>query len=280
MSTDLMLTLAVISVSGIIALFISRMVVDSERKGVRLLVATMVFAILVAPALWGLSHYLRTTTPDGEPAPQQGEDEPQQGALLATLKEEEPQVYQEILAKMRQDGSTDPQQLETLLRETYAPVLLRRLPRLGDTTLQQFEAIFLKQLKLLQERDPEQCFALLFPGNGVASDMALLRETTAQSGMDAMQIAILRDKTTPAAPPDAAAIQALQAQIRQDLHQRYGEKIVLAAVPEMAKTAEDRAFLCAATIDFYEALNDPGDPVKTALLRQILSPDAADSPTE
>ena len=181
---------------------------------------------------------------------------------------------------MRQGGSTDPQQLETLLRETYAPVLLRRLPRLGDATLQQFEAIFLKQLKLLQERDPEQCFALLFPGNGVASDMALLRETTAQSGMDAMQIAILRDKTTPAAPPDAAAIQALQAQIRQDLHQRYGEKIVLAAVPEMAKTAEDRAFLCAATIDFYEALNDPGDPVKTALLRQILSPDAADSPTE
>ena len=110
--------------------------------------------------------------------------------------------------------------------------------------------------------------------------MALLRETTAQSGMDAMQIAILRDKTTPAAPPDAAAIQALQAQIRQDLHQRYGEKIVLAAVPEMAKTAEDRAFLCAATIDFYEALNDPADPVKTALLRQILSPGAADSPTE
>ena len=249
MSTDLMLTLAVISVGGIIALFISRMVVDSERKGVRLLVAALVFAILVAPALWGLNHYLRTTTPDSEPAPQQGEDEPQQGALLATLKEEEPQIYQEILAKMRQGGSTDPQQLETLLRETYAPVLLRRLPRLGDTTLQQFETIFLKQLKLLQERDPEQ-------------------------------IAILRDKTTPAAPPDAAAIQALQAQIRQDLHQRYGEKIVLAAVPEMAKTAEDRAFLCAATIDFYEALNDPTDPVKTALLRQILSPGAADSPTE
>lgn len=179
MSTDLMLTLAVISVGGIIALFISRMVVDSERKGVRLLVAALVFAILVAPALWGLNHYLRTTTPDSEPAPQPGEDEAQQGALLATLKEEEPQVYQEILAKMRQGGSTDPQQLETLLRETYAPVLLRRLPRLGDATLQQFEAIFLKQLKLLQERDPEQCFALLFPGNGVASDMALLRETTA-----------------------------------------------------------------------------------------------------
>lgn len=280
MSTDLMLTLAVISVGGIIALFISRMVVDSERKGVRLLVAALVFAILVAPALWGLNHYLRTTTPDSAPAPQPGEDEPQQGTLLATLKEEEPQVYQEIRAKMRQGGSTDPQQLETLLRETYAPVLLRRLPRLGDATLQQFEAIFLKQLKLLQERDPEQCFALLFPGNGVASDMALLRETTAQSGMDAMQIAILRDKTAPAAPPDAAAIQALQAQIRQDLHQRYGEKIVLAAVPEMAKTAEDRAFLCAATIDFYEALNDPADPVKTALLRQILSPGAADSPAE
>ena len=53
MSTDLMLTLAVISVGGIIALFISRMVVDSERKGVRLLVAALVFAILVAPRCGG-----------------------------------------------------------------------------------------------------------------------------------------------------------------------------------------------------------------------------------
>ena len=152
--------------------------------------------------------------------------------------------------------------------------LAQRIARVSNDSVHQFMSASIRQLKVLQAHDPAQCFAVLSPDSGIPVNFALLLEANKQSGINAAQIAILRDKT-PYTPQDVsdADKEALVARISEELRQRHGDSLALLESAEGLQSVEGQTLLCPITIENMEMLDDPADPVKMAFMRQMFFDD-------
>lgn len=202
----------------------------------------------------------------------------QQNEVMRVWKEEAPKEYQELLAQLEQAEIShldrNSQRVFVLTNKWRQETLARRIAQVSDGSLYQLMSASIRQLKILQAHDPAQCFAVLSPDSGIPVNFALLLEANKQSGINAAQIAILRDKT-PYTPQDVsdADKEALVARISEELRQRHGDSLALLESAEGLQSVEGQTLLCAITIENMEMLDDPADPVKMAFMRQMFFDD-------
>ena len=202
----------------------------------------------------------------------------QQSEVMQVWKAEAAEEYQELLTQLEREKiphlERNSQRTFALADKLRGKALAQRIARVSNDSVHQFMSASIRQLKVLQAHDPAQCFAVLFPDSGIPVNFALLQEANKQSGINAAQIAMLRDKT-PYTLQDVsdADKEALVARIGEELRQRHGDSLALLESAEGLQSAEGQALLCAITIENMEMLDDPADPVKMAFMRQMFFDD-------
>ena len=277
---DARLLLAAAVVSALIAGFTGVKLIERSRREARRLAITALFlplfCVLSVAAFRGWDYwqdYYREWLFSPLTAAEIDHDL-QQDEVMRVWKEEAPEDYQELLAQLEQVEIShldrNSQRAFALADELRRKVQARQIVRASNDSLHQLMSANIRLLKVLQARDPTQCFAVLSPDSGIPVNFALLLEAKKQSGMNAAQIAMLRDKT-PYTPQDVsdADKKAVIARIDAELEQRHGDSLALLESAEGLQSVEGQTLLCAITIENMEMLDDPADPVKMAFMRQI-----------
>lgn len=279
---DARLLLAAAVVSALIAGFTGVKLVERTRREARRLTITALFlplfCVLSVAAYRGWDYwqdYYREWLFSPLTAAEFDRDL-QQNEVMRVWKEEAAEEYQELLTQLEQAEIShldrNSQRVFVLTNKWRQEMLARRIAQVSDGSLYQLMSASIRQLKILQARDPAQCFVALFPDSGIPADFVLLQETSKQSGMDTALIAILRDKIpyTPQAVSDADK-EAVIARIDAELEQRHGGSLVLLESAEGLQSAAGQALLCAIAIENLEMLNNPADAVKMAILRETFT---------
>lgn len=281
---DARLLLAAAVVSALIAGFTGVKLIERSRREARRLAITALFlplfCVLSVAAFRGWDYwqdYYREWLFSPLTAAEIDHDL-QQDEVMRVWKEEAPEDYQELLAQLEQVEIShldrNSQRAFALADELRRKVQARQIVRASNDSLHQLMSANIRLLKVLQARDPTQCFAVLSPDSGIPVNFALLLEAKKQSGMNAAQIAMLRDKT-PYTPQDVsdADKKAVIARIDAELEQRHGDSLALLESAEGLQSVEGQTLLCAITIENMEMLDDPADPVKMAFMRQMFFDD-------
>ena len=281
---DARLLLAAAVVSALVAGFAGVKLIERTRREARRLTITALFlplfCLLSVAAYRGWDYwqdYYREWLFSPLTAAEIDRDL-QQNEVMRVWKEEAAEEYQELLAQLEQAEIShlgrNSQRPFALTNKWRRETLARRIARVSNDSVHQFMSASIRQLKVLQAHDPAQCFAVLSPDSGIPVNFALLLEANKQSGINAAQIAILRDKT-PYTPQDVsdADKEALVARISEELRQRHGDSLALLESAEGLQSVEGQTLLCAITIENMEMLDDPADPVKMAFMRQMFFDD-------
>ena len=278
---DVRLLLAAAVVSGLVAGFAGVKLIERSRREARRLTITALFlplfcvlsvAVLRGREYWQDYYHEWLFSPL---TAAEIDHDLQQDEVMRVWKEEAPEDYQELLAQLEQVEIShldrNSQRAFALADELRRKVQARQIVRASNDSLHQFMSADIRLLKVLQARDPTQCFAVLSPDSGISVNFALLLEAKKQSGMNAAQIAMLRDKT-PYTPQDVSNTdkEAVIARIDAELEQRHGDSLALLESAEGMQPAEEQALLCAITIEKMEMLDDPADAVKMAIVRDAL----------
>lgn len=281
---DARLLLAAAVVSALVAGFAGVKLIERTRREARRLTITALFlplfCLLSVAAYRGWDYwqdYYREWLFSPLTAAEIDRDL-QQNEVMRVWKEEAAEEYQELLAQLEQAEIShlerNSQRPFALTNKWRRETLARRIARVSNDSMHQLMSASIRQLKVLQAHDPTQCFAVLSPDSGIPVNFALLQEANKQSGINAAQIAILRDKT-PYTPQDVsdADKEALVARISEELRQRHGDSLALLESAEGLQSVEGQTLLCAITIENMEMLDDPADPVKMAFMRQMFFDD-------
>ncbi|SAM62262.1 hypothetical protein CHUV0807_0995 [Cardiobacterium hominis] len=281
---DARLLLAAAVVSALIAGFTGVKLIERTRREARRLTITALFlplfCLLSVAAFRGWDYwqdYYREWLFSPLTAAEIDRDL-QQNEVMRVWKAEAAEEYQELLTQLEREKiphlERNSQRTFALADKLRGKALAQRIARVSNDSVHQFMSASIRQLKVLQAHDPAQCFAVLFPDSGIPVNFALLQEANKQSGINAAQIAILRDKT-PYTPQDVsdADKEALVARISEELRQRHGDSLALLESAEGLQSVEGQTLLCAITIENMEMLDDPADPVKMAFMRQMFFDD-------
>lgn len=268
-ANDAFMSVIAIVVSGVLALGAGRLL-SHDRK-----TRTFLSAILFLALMWvGRAALNGLFTPQD---PVAAIDKVlQQNELFRTLKDVEPQTYQQLIDEMRsmtaRGENLTREQSFMLGQRIISPLLTRRVPQVSDAVLHQFVRATIAQLDMLRARDPQLCYSTIFAQNVQDMNPQVQLEIAEKSGLADIFLPILRDpgNHNPPAVSEAQKARAL-ADIQQALAARFGEKMRVMDAPENAADAAAREQVCLISIELYRNLNTPDDPVKAALLRDFLT---------
>jgi hypothetical protein len=193
-----------------------------------------------------------------------------QTPAFATIKEYEPQVYQQLVDTLTNavgKGYTQ-QQLIDLLRSQIAALVASRMSHASDDAIITYMQVMLVEMDELQQKGDGRCYKLLFPQvDGGINGQTDFSEETRNRDMLAL-VEIIKTSNTQKAIPTQSDVMPFVEPILVELRSKFGDDVSVLADPTASNTDQDK--VCTITMALYSEILELPPEQAVSTLRWML----------